>query len=1059
LGFAAAAACATDDYTFVKDPKAEHCSNGIADPDLGETDKDCGGDCQACGLGQGCAENVDCSEGQCIEGFCQAAGCDNGALDEGETGVDCGGMCKPCEAGGPCDGPSDCASKVCTDGYCVAPSCDDGIINGTETGRDCGGGLCDGCGTGSPCNEAVDCNSGVCNGEAGAKKCEVSCVEGTAECDGVTTTTADECETNTLTDVAHCGGCGVACDLAHAEQSCVSGRCQIGACTSPYDDCDNDVETGCETNLRNDALHCDGCGNECSDQNGTPSCVSRECQIDCDDGFFDCNNSRDDGCEQNIGTDVLNCGECGNECGFEEGETPFCAAGECGATVCPAGRGNCDGRGDDCEKDLTNDVMNCGRCGGECTVFRGMPNCGDDGCGVESCDDGWANCNTADPDGGYMNGCETNTNVDPMNCGACGRTCATPHGTGTCVAGECRVMGCDAGWTNCDEDNSDGGFANGCETNTAADKLNCGVCERNCDTVLASANATGRCAAGICQRDQCLANFGDCDTNPNNCESDFRTDEGDCGNCDTACVATGTNAQGNECVSGTCTPRCDATHANCDTMGPNGCEINTSTDNLHCGGCNMPCPAGRACSGGTCLCTGGLTSCSGTCVNTTNNNTHCGACGNTCTGGRTCVNSVCQCPSGQTFCGGVCVDAQTDEMNCGQCGRMCTTPTGTTSNTCMAGVCVPVCGALRDSCDMEPWDGCEENLASNNANCGACGRACQTGASAHVTANTCNAGGTCVATCATGWDSCDMEPWDGCETDITSVTNCGQCGRDCAGDACGTTGSTSCCVATGGALNCQSTITTVNSVQGSVVGARLDASTGTAPLGAIPNHNLQAGTNRIVVLAVASETGGGGNQASRPDTVTYGGTNMLAGPVQFDTSSEFWAPDIYLYYLTDASGLSGTGNRAIVIDGNPNTPYAGQPGLMIAYLVQFNGVKQTSPFGTDARGFTLNDSIAGVNNVALTGSRILSFAAGLWPGTLNAAVTVSSGTAPSANSLLPSTADLSGGGTIMRAAAVSLGAGSSTSLPPITGTGYTVTWSTGSQSLAQVSAVLLPASQ
>jgi hypothetical protein len=181
--------------------------------------------------------------------------------------------------------------------------------------------------------------------------------------------------------------------------------------------------------------------------------------------------------------------------------------------------------------------------------------------------------------------------------------------------------------------------------------------------------------------------------------------------------------------------------------------------------------------------------------------------------------------------------------------------------------------------------------------------------------------------------------------------------------------------------------------------------------------------------------------------------------VQFDGSGEFWAPDVYLYYLTDASGLSGTGNRAIVIDGTPNAPYAGQPGLMIAYLVQFNGVKQTNPFGTESRNFTLNDTIAGVNNVAVTGSRIFSVATGLWPSTLNAAVTVSSGTAPSANSLLPSTADLTGGNTVMRAAAVLLGSGSSTSLPPITGTGYTVTWSSVSQSLAQVSAVLLPASQ
>jgi hypothetical protein len=896
-----AAACATDDYNFVPEPKAEHCANDLPEPELGETDVDCGGaDCKGCELGEGCAETSDCREGQCIGGYCQAAGCDNGAHDEGETGVDCGGACKPCPTDDPCTVPADCISKVCTDEKCAAPSCEDGIINGTETGRDCGGGLCDGCGTGSPCNEATDCKSGVCNGEARAKKCEVSCLEGTAECDGDTSSVAEECESNVFTDVMHCGDCETTCELAHAEQSCVSGRCQIGSCKVPYDNCDNDVETGCETNRRTSLEHCGSCGNECSAQNGTPSCENGECLIDCESGFLDCNDMREDGCERNIDGDVENCGECENVCPFDEGETPFCVDGECGATVCPAGRGNCDGRGSDCEKDLTNDVMNCGRCGGACTVFKGSPSCGSSGCRVRSCDDGYANCNASDPDGGYANGCETNTN----------------------------------------------------------------------------------------------------------------------------------------------------------------------TDNLNCGGCNMPCPTGRSCSGGACVCNGGLTLCSGACVDTTTSNSNCGGCNNICTGGRSCVSSVCQCPAGQTFCGGVCVSMQTDPMNCGMCGRSCQTPAGTTTNTCMAGACVPMCGTLRASCDMEPWDGCEENLASNNANCGACGRVCAT--SAGTTANTCNASGACIPTCATGFDSCDSQPWNGCETNLTSLTNCGICGRDCADSACGTTGSTSCCVPTSGALTCQATITTVTGtnamVSGSVVGPKLDAATGSAPLGAIANHNLQAGTNRIVLLAVASETGGEGNQASHPDVVTYGGVNMLAGPVQFDGAANFWAPDIYLYYLTDATGLSGTGNKAIVIDGSSSMTYAGAPGLMIASLVQFNGVKQTNPFGADSRRFTLDtasDNIAGTVNVTVTGSRVFSFATGLWPSTLNAAVTIPPGSTagPAANSLLPSTADLNGAGTIMRAASVSVGSGSATSLPTVTSPGYTVTWSATSQSLAQVTVVLLPASQ
>ena len=99
-----------------------------------------------------------------------------------------------------------------------------------------------------------------------------------------------------------------------------------------------------------------------------------------------------------------------------------------------------------------------------------------------------------------------------------------------------------------------------------------------------------------------------------------------------------------------------------------------------------------------------------------------------------------------------------------------------------------------------------------------------------------------------------------------------------------------------------------------------------------------------------------------------------------------------------------------MIDGNPGTPYAGAPGLMIAQLVQFNGVRQTNPFGPDARSFTLNDAVSGTVNVALTGSRIFGFAVGLWPSTLNATVTIPPGTSPgpAPTPLLPSTGDLTG---------------------------------------------------
>jgi hypothetical protein len=54
------------------------------------------------------------------------------------------------------------------------------------------------------------------------------------------------------------------------------------------------------------------------------------------------------------------------------------------------------------------------------------------------------------------------------------------------------------------------------------------------------------------------------------------------------------------CVSGACViSACATDYADCDGNAANGCETNTTTSNLHCGGCGMLC--GDACTGGTCM--------------------------------------------------------------------------------------------------------------------------------------------------------------------------------------------------------------------------------------------------------------------------------------------------------------------------------------------------------------------------------------------------------------------------------------------------------------------------
>ena len=985
LGLAIAGACSTPEFDFVPDPTVEHCANEIQDVDLGETDTDCGGaDCRQCDLGQGCLETADCIAGQCVEGFCQAEGCDNGAQDEGETDVDCGGSCKPCDPGQVCEVPADCASKVCPDGTCSEPTCDDGVINGTETGRDCGGGLCDGCGTGSPCNSATDCRSGVCAGEQGTKKCEVSCVEGTAECDGETDV---ECETNVLTDPLRCGDCETVCELAHAEQSCVSGACQIGACVAPYDNCNNEVEDGCETNLTTSETDCGACGSECSDDNGVPSCVASECQIECNEGFRDCDGTRVNGCETSVGTDVEACGTCTTVCPIVPGETPWCRNGVCGGTPCEDGLGNCDGLGETCERDLTADIENCGRCGGVCTVRNGTPECDAGNCAVLSCESGFDNCNVDDPDGGYADGCETNTNDDPMNCGVCGQVCSAVNGTAACVNGQCRVMTCSAGYQNCNSGSADGGYADGCETNTNTSKANCGACGTNCDTVLAPSNATGRCMAGLCQRDMCLSNFGDCDTNAMICESDFRTDETDCGDCNTSCSTAGTTppsagVPGNQCLAGDCNPNCDANHEDCDGQGPNGCEIDVRTNNMHCGGCNAPCNAtGRTCMNRMCVCTGGLTLCGGNCVNTQTDNSFCGSCTNACTGGRTCVSGVCQCPSGQTFCGSTCVNLQTDESHCGACSQDCefgasahVDPPTQAGNQCASGVCDPNCATGFDDCDTDEWNGCEASLTSSS-HCGVCNRACETAASAHVTANTCSSGGACQPSCATGWGDCDGQPWDGCEADITSPATCGTSCTACAS-------ATSACVLSGSTRSCQATIAMPanGSVGDGVVGPTLTL---------MHNLTVASGQNRVVVVGVVTRAAppSGGITAAAPNTVTYGGTAMNPGPT-FDGGQPVPSTDgqghVYFYWLNNAGLPTSTGTRAVVIDGSPGTL---DPTVVTGMAVTLTGVNQTNPLTAGPGGtFGACSNSAPVvqpsNAVTLatTGSVILSMSGAQYPG-------------------------------------------------------------------------------
>lgn len=84
-----------------------------------------------------------------------------------------------------------------------------------------------------------------------------------------------------------------------------------------------------------------------------------------------------------------------------------------------------------------------------------------------------------------------------------------------------------------------------------------------------------------------------------------------------------------------------------------------------------------------------------------------------------------------------------------------------------------VCAPGFADCDGDAANGCEADLRANTSHCGRCDGACAVGVNA---SSTC-AAGTCALTCATGFADCDGRP--GCETDVTTVLNCGRCGGSC----------------------------------------------------------------------------------------------------------------------------------------------------------------------------------------------------------------------------------------------------------------------------------------
>lgn len=627
-------------------------------------------------------------------------------------------------------------------------SCDGQCVSTDDPDYGCDATSCDPC---SIPNAQAACNAGACG--------IGSCATGFSDCNS---DVSDGCEIDLATSVTNCGACGRGCTLPHASARCEASQCVVDACDSGYTNCDGDDSTGCDTNTDADPRACGACTNDCFNSTGNWTCSGGQCELSsCPTGFADCDGT---GCNTNTQTSLSDCGFCDNACD-PANATGTCVAGECRVLSCDSGFADCDNNPDNgCERNLKTDPDHCGVCGRACSSSGATSRSCQDGSCAPTCAAGMGDCSTPSAPSAD-NGCETNLNTNPDNCGTCSRSCSSSNvQTRQCIGGSC-APACNAGYGDCTTP-APPAVDNGCETSTANDALNCGACGRTCST---SGVQTLSCNAGLCTS-TCSGTKGNCNrpaapAADDGCEIDLAISVDNCGSCGRTCSSS--NVSSRICSGGSCTSSCQAGFGNClqppGAVADDGCEANLNTNPDNCGACARACSyantASRTCSAGLCNST----------------------CGN---GFGNCTQPAA--PTPDNGCEAV---LASDTQNCGACGRACST-SGTSSTSCSAGLCTSPCVTGRGNCGQPAApsadDGCETNTFTDTTNCGACGRGCS---ASNVLSKSCNLG-VCNSTCDVGFGNCAQPPSgpdDGCETNVSaSTSSCGSCGEGCAsGFACG----------------------------------------------------------------------------------------------------------------------------------------------------------------------------------------------------------------------------------------------------------------------------------